>query len=96
MGLNPTFALASATICAVLATCGPTQPAPSQTSPHAQIASGPEGTAQLCKEVLNGVQQDTQTLVDLSYDINPANEKHYVGPNQDCYDAIEQQLAHPK
>jgi hypothetical protein len=96
MASNITQVLAVAAMCAAISACGPTQHAPSPASLQPVIPAGPEGTKQLCKEVLSGVQLDTQSLVDLSYEINPHNKKNYVGPNKDCYDAVGQQLEHPK
>ena len=39
----------------------------------------------LCRSLLSGQHLDTQSLLDLTYEINPTHSEPYSGADADCY-----------
>jgi hypothetical protein len=46
----------------------------------------------LCRSLLSGQHLDTQSLLDLTYEINPTHSEPYNGADSDCYRVATRQL----
>ena len=46
----------------------------------------------LCQSLLYGQHLDTQSLLDLTYEINPTHSQPYSGADSDCYRAATREL----
>ena len=50
----------------------------------------------LCRMVLAGNSLETQTLLDLVYEINPTHRDRYSGPDAECHRAAMKALSQSK
>jgi hypothetical protein len=46
----------------------------------------------LCRSLLSGQHVDTQSLLDLTYEINPTHSEPYSGADSDCYRVATHEL----
>ena len=78
-----------------LVACGPE--IPDATGAAARADSQPTrpvlSRADLCRSLLSGQHLDTQSLLDLSYEINPTHSEPYSGADSDCYRVATRELA---
>ena len=79
----------------VLVACGSETPDATDTATRAgsQPTRPALSRADLCRSLLSGQHLDTQSLLDLSYEINPTHSESYSGADSDCYTAATRELA---
>ena len=83
----------------LLSACGeqPMSPEKDRDQPQHATQNSPILTkADLCRMLLSGEQLDTQTLLDLSYEINPTRSNPYEGPDTECHGAALRELSQRK
>lgn len=82
-----------------LAACGPKAPVaadPAVSSEPSQSAKHALSRADLCRSLLSGQHLDTQSLLDLAYDINPTHSEPYYGADSACYKGAIRELGSRK
>ena len=78
----------------VLAACDSRTPdaTDSAASTDTTPATPPLSKRDLCRSLLSGQHLDTQSLLDLIYEINPTHSEPYSGADSDCYKVATRQL----